>query len=479
MQLWLCLRLDELALQCLSQPLSQTGAAAVVEQQRLYRVNADAALLGLEPGMDLHSSRSLAGEQALQLLERDPGAEARALDALCCWAYGITPCLHAWRGDSLLLDIGGCLRLFGGIEPILQHCRRGLACRGYSASMGLAPTAVAAWLLAGSEPERALNWQQTLPERLAPLPLQALQPLQENIAGLARSGLQTLGELLALPAAALRRRGGEALHGLLRQLTEGGEPLTERYQPPSCFADSYPLGYPLSDLQELGPAMEALLQSLQAYLRQRQLQTRCIHWHFLGQGRYREQLELRSHGADNDWRDWLRLTRLRLERQPFQEPIECVQLRSDELQAAQPISGELFTTPGRDQPPTRIVDQISARLGPQAVQHLRCRDAHLPEHSSSTSAVNDGAESTGASPVGAQRPLWLLRDPELLAERPPLHHAGKRLELLYGPERIEDGWWQGRPVSRDYYVACTTQGQRLWVFYERRQRRWYLHGIFP
>ena len=55
---------------------------------------------------------------------------------------------------------------------------------------------------------------------------------------------------------------------------------------------------------------------------------------------------------------------------------------------------------------------------------------------------------------------------------------GSPLALVYGPERIEDGWWD-KPASRDYFVAQNAQGQRFWLFFERRQQRWFLQGIFP
>ena len=102
MRLWLCLRLDELSVQCL--PQRRPGAVAVVERQRVHAVNATASLLGLEPGLDLRGARAIAGDESLQLLERDPAAEIRALETLSCWAYGITPDLSCWNGDSLLLD---------------------------------------------------------------------------------------------------------------------------------------------------------------------------------------------------------------------------------------------------------------------------------------------------------------------------------------------------------------------------------------
>jgi protein ImuB len=52
------------------------------------------------------------------------------------------------------------------------------------------------------------------------------------------------------------------------------------------------------------------------------------------------------------------------------------------------------------------------------------------------------------------------------------------LILEQGPERIESGWWDGKGVTRDYYIARRARGARWWVFQERRTRAWYLHGVF-
>ena len=51
--------------------------------------------------------------------------------------------------------------------------------------------------------------------------------------------------------------------------------------------------------------------------------------------------------------------------------------------------------------------------------------------------------------------------------------------LITGPERIESGWWDGHDVRRDYYVARSRAGVRLWIFRERPPgQRWFLHGVF-
>jgi protein ImuB len=76
-------------------------------------------------------------------------------------------------------------------------------------------------------------------------------------------------------------------------------------------------------------------------------------------------------------------------------------------------------------------------------------------------------------------PLWLLSRPEPLELRDgsPWHHG--RLEIGPEPQRIESGWWHGADQARDYYIARTAAGERLWIYRERRAPgRWLLHGIF-
>jgi protein ImuB len=46
-------------------------------------------------------------------------------------------------------------------------------------------------------------------------------------------------------------------------------------------------------------------------------------------------------------------------------------------------------------------------------------------------------------------------------------------------ERIESGWWDDDNVRRDYFIARSPQGARLWIYRELGSgRRWFLHGVF-
>ena len=82
----------------------------------------------------------------------------------------------------------------------------------------------------------------------------------------------------------------------------------------------------------------------------------------------------------------------------------------------------------------------------------------------------------GGLPVPApilrpSRPLWMLAEPQPL--------DGWDGTIVTGPERIETGWWDGHDVRRDYYVALSRAGVRLWIFRERPPgQNWFLHGVF-
>jgi protein ImuB len=123
---------------------------------------------------------------------------------------------------------------------------------------------------------------------------------------------------------------------------------------------------------------------------------------------------------------------------------------------------------------------------------LAPRAEHRPEHAWTSAAVADAGKVAGVagttrgkppypaqSPHARPRPAWLLERPRALITRDaqPLHHGP--LTLLAGPERIQSGWWDNRPVARDYFVARNPLGETCWIYRElSASRRWFLHGVF-
>ena len=152
MSLSLCLRFNQLPLQCLSR--HENKPVVVLSKQRALRTNDCAASLGIKEGMGTATVRALVESSAIVVLERDIEAEQRAQQQLCCWPYSITPALYTFREDCLQLEIGGCLALFKGLDATLANM--GIASRGYSVHYALAATPRAAWLLKYRTNKRAV-----------------------------------------------------------------------------------------------------------------------------------------------------------------------------------------------------------------------------------------------------------------------------------------------------------------------------------
>ncbi|MGH8441308.1 MAG: Y-family DNA polymerase, partial [Nevskiaceae bacterium] len=114
-----------------------------------------------------------------------------------------------------------------------------------------------------------------------------------------------------------------------------------------------------------------------------------------------------------------------------------------------------------------LLDRLRARLGPETVRSLGLAADHRPEKS--WCSLPDGSTRGQASgATGARRPLWLLPEPQPLAQMP---------QCIAGPERIEGGWWDGLDATRDYYVA-RSGAARLWVYRERGSGGWFLQGLW-
>jgi protein ImuB len=476
MSLWLCLRFEQLPLQCLNR--NEDHPVAVIVGQRVLRANDCATALGIRQGMGSATVRALACDEPVQLLERDADEEQRCLAQLCCWAYGITPTLQVWQQDCLQLEIEGCLTLFKGLDGLLDEVTAGISSRGFDASLGLGPTPTAAWLLSFAPADTAMALQRPLQERLSPLPLSLLEDFSTTVDSLRRAGLHRMGDILALPPGALARRCGKDFTQLLqRALGQREEPGTD-YQLPATFSDEYWFGYEVKTNDELMPAIQQLLQCLCRFLRNTQLRTSDITWRLIGIDHKLSDVRVCSTSSHSDWQGWYQLSRIRFERLALSGGVEGLILECNSLLPGQLENIDLFSPRNQREPLAALLDRLRNRLGLQAIEKIGCRDEHLPEFAVMVSSDHSSAPASAASAMPcAQRPFWLMPEPRPLRQRGDRLYWSGALELIYGPERIEDNWWR-QPVSRDYYIAAGSSGQHYWVFHERISRQWYIHGVF-
>jgi len=179
---------------------------------------------------------------------------------------------------------------------------------------------------------------------------------------------------------------------------------------------------------------------------------------------------------ERDTERLLDLLRQRLERLELAAPVIGLELRADHLESFLPAAPDLFGTESEgDEEGQRWLQRLQARLGRERVQGLCLVADHRPELAWSHCPPG----TPGSSASHARRPVWLLTPPQPLETRDgrPWYRGSLRLEPER--ERVESGWWDGREVRRDYFVAHTRQGERLWVYRELQDGGgWFLHGIF-
>lgn len=496
--IWLCLHFPQLALEIfddrdLRDEEGNIRPLAVIEQQCVVAANVPAGASGLEFAMALNTAHALC--PGLLALERQPQRERETLQQLAHWTYGLSPELAIADDNSLLLEIGACRRLYGGIAPLLDIARSGLNERGHDVAIGLAHTSKAAWLLAqrnaaGAYAAPAFDRMQldrtALQHQLGAVPIECLAIDDGVMGALGKMGIRTLRELTELPLAALGKRFGVQFIRYLQQ-TLGTHPDP---QPPFVPLPRFQAGLSFIDgvhnRQALLFPMRRLLQALCDYLQSRQLLCTALHWELHDAHAPQAAMSVELMRADgmpgqHRLRSFLELSELKLQGVPLREAVYTLVLRSDDFVAAQPANAQLFAddnTASSDAFAT-LVDKLRARLGGAALERVVHRAQHWPEAASlqQSIAVADTKAVDGGLPE-SPRPLWLLPAPQPLRRCDDRLFWKSPLKILRGPERIDNHWWEEKPATRDYYVASTDDGCLCWIFHEVGGERWFVHGLF-
>jgi protein ImuB len=420
---------------------------------------------------------------------------AAVLQRLCLHAQTFTSLVSVEPPNALLLEIKGSLKLFGTLERLhadIDACWRRLALQAYSAA---APSTLAALWLARSGartgntadgPPAVIDDLATLSGRLAELPIACTAWDSERLQTLQALGVTRMGELLRLPRAGLARRLGVAM---VRDLDIAlGRQFAPRrtFVPRARFRARCDFEEEIENVAYLEKALEPLIACCAQFLRERQAGVQALRLKLKHRTGTATCMHAGLAGITGERRRLTDVLGQKLGRLELRASVKGMELISGSLQPLSAASLDVFAgsagTGGRDTAP-QLVERLRARLGEDAVYGVASIPEHRPEAAwrrvhelSLATASRMGEKITGlGAGDGMPRPVWLLDAPLPL---------GSDWVLEQGPERIESGWWDGRGVARDYYVARRTvgtrrsQGPKLWVFQERRSKRWYVHGVF-
>lgn len=478
-------------------------AAKVDNALRLSAVDAQAATLGLAPGMALADARAMI--PALDVIATDEAADRKLLERIADWCERFSPLVALDPPHGLFFDVTGATHLFGGERAMLESVRRAIAEQGFSIRLALAGTASAARALAayadGTIVEPGCDAQSVAPLRVA-----ALMVDPTIVYGLHRAGLKTIGAVAARARHELAPRfGGAFVTALDRTLGREDEPISPRHPLPDCMAERR-FAEPVVTDDVVADTIHALAESIGGLLEKR------------GEGA--RMLEAAFFRADGQ----MRRIAIAMAR-PTRDPAIAARLFHEKLDAlanpldpgfgfdlirlsavtTEPLDPQATSFDSRENEKKEIdflIDRLSARFGATRVLRFQPQDTHIPEAASVALPAQSCAPSKLPwTPIRApteapRRPLRLFAKPEsieVMAEVPhgaPLRFRWRRVlhavVLAEGPERIAMEWWrtQSSMPTRDYFRIEDDQGRRFWLYrdglYDRETSapRWFMHGVF-
>src|SRR5581483_1860178 len=266
--LWICVLLPELPLEVFTR--SQAAAAmrfAITtggHHPRILIATEAARQCGIAAQQLVSAAYALTPDIVLR--ERDVEAEASALRGVATWLTQFTPTVSIGNDSCVLAEIGGSLRLFGGLRALLQQMRDGVRTLGYSVQMACAPTATAAQCFARAGHRQPAMRREDLARMLAPLPLACLPGEEEAIALVRRAGVTTLGQACQLPRDALVRRVGKSFVAMLDRACDLVPDPQTPFVPPAHYRGRLELPVPVTEVEALGFAVHRLVHELSGWL---------------------------------------------------------------------------------------------------------------------------------------------------------------------------------------------------------------------
>ncbi len=515
---------------------------------------------GIGPCLPLADAQAIL--PSLASLPANPEADAEALAALADWCHRYTPWVGINGADGLFLDITGCAHLMGGEDALGADLLKRLESFGLTARAAAAHTPGAAWafarfgigterfasLLCSAQGSAAKNPAPDslyakenslcaarprpaaslfpLPEGedvvrglLAPLPVAALRISAAHDSELRRLGLKRIGDLYAIPRAALVRRFGDSVALRLDQAVgHMAEPISPR-RPADPDLVRHAFAEPVRERAVIGAVLDRLLATLCQRLERK--------------GRGARRLDFTLYRTDGTLTGAVASTS-----RPALDPKHLARLFAEKLDRLDPGLGVDLATLGAPlseafslrqtsglAPATArlaqgavdelapLVDRLDNRLGAGTARRLVPMDSHIPERAVQrrppfapiSTPTGSSARATPGRIVALRtvRPLRLFDPPEPIdamapvPDHPPVLFRWRtrlhRVKRAEGPERIAPEWWRGStpshderdlaPRTRDYYRVEDEDGRRFWLFrrglYQPGARpSWFLHGLF-
>jgi len=471
---------------------------------RLAAVDPAAARAGLSAGMTLSDAR--ARTPTLRTVVHRPDADATLLARVLEDFGRFTPMIAQDAPHGLMLDVTGCAHLFGGEAGLVATAHARAVRIGLNIRSAMASTAQAARALARLGPGGVFDAGQDR-QAVRRLPVAALELSDREAQALRRAGLKRIADLDDRPRAPLAARfGADFPARLARILSDEDVRITPHRPTPPVVVDRVFFEPVVSD-DDVERVLSDLLVEAADRLDQAGQGGRAFEAGFYRVDGDVRRIVVRTGRATRDTAAVLRLFRERLA--ALANPLDPG-FGFDQIRLSVPLTQTLRPAQrglDGDRPDgedfSRLIDRLTARLGPEAVLRFEPLGSHIPERAARlvpatiTLAQPDdpACDWVGRDPDDPPlRPLQMFDPPqpvETLAEVPdgsPLRFRWRRVlhevARAEGPERIGGEWWRAPDQkTRDYYRVEDREGRRFWLFRqglygETDEPRWFVHGLF-
>ena len=388
------------------------------------------------------------------------------------------------------LDAAGLEGLFGGERQLGEGLCAAAAARGLNVRVGIAGSRLGARVAARSGGGVTIVQPAEDAAYLAPAPLALLDLPEEMAARLDRWGIRTLGELAALPPAALfERLGSEGPR--LQRLARGEDlrPLIP-WAPAPPFEESAECEWGLDTLEPVTILLADLAEKICARLVRRGLSADGFEWICRLAGRSLHEGSLALAAPMSEASAIAALLRVALESRPPQGVVEAVTLKAHPQRVA-PAQDSLT---GRSRPSPRLVTaaltRLTALVGARQLGIPALLDSHRPDavrldpFHSERIHLEDGMRDSARSNPPAALALRRLRPPcpahVTLTSGRPVHLRSAalagRIVTGAGPWRASGEWWTGGPWARDEWDVELADGTVCRLVHDGSA--WFLDGIY-
>lgn len=444
------------------------------------------------PGMTLADARIIIPdlldiEYSLQKVER-------LLKKMAAFCIRFTPVVCVDGEDGILLDSTGCSHLWRGDDNYLSNIKNRFCEKGFTCKLAIADTIGAAWGYARHGKSISIIPAGKTEEAVKSLPLHALRldvlPLQRlNVLG-----LNSVKDLMQMPASALRRRFGPIVLKRINQALGFEEEFIQGVESPPEFCEHLPLPTPILTRSGVDAALDCMANSLAKQLQKQGKGLGTAILHSYKTDSTVQTLQITTRLPSSDASHILKLFALKIETLKPEPGIELFILEARQVAVLKPQQDVLWQQSGGLYHPdvSMLLDKISARLGEQAISRYLPDEHWWPERSF-RKAKSISEHSSSPWQALKPRPIQLLDHPQKIEvtapipDYPPMNfrYKGKLHKVIAadGPERIEPEWWISEGEHRDYYTVEDENGCRFWIFRlghynEHFKVHWFLHGFF-